>query len=98
MSDGKPGRPRLSPRTEEFVRQQLSKGDPTRKIAFEATQRGMPVSHETVRRIRTGKHRSPGESTSRLNPGETYHERPIRCSEGHLCHVLPCRTCAALRL
>ena len=58
--------------------------------------RQLGISHPTVtaaRRRGRGKNNLV-ERYGMLEPGESACDPPQRCPEGHLCHVLPCRTCA----
>lgn len=65
-----------------------------RQIACECGVAISTVGAALVRRPRN----SHLEKAGVLEPQETLCDPPQRCPEGHLCHVLPCRSCAFDRL
>ncbi len=88
-------RPSVDSETIAFVELLISRGASDRSIESTAADAGLPVSRGTIQNIRHGRHTLAGAASYYVKPGETYHNRPVRCAAGHSVYVTPCRLCAA---
>lgn len=91
-----PGRPPLSDSLVDEMAELRARGLSDRQIAAR-----LGVAHVSVARQlrkRSSPHNTPLEKSGGIEPGERYCDPPERCDQGHLCYVLPCRTCAFDRL
>jgi hypothetical protein len=98
MANGTVGRAPLSPATIGLVKSLRAQGLTVRAIVREAARRGVKISRGSAGEIVRGNYPAKRPSTARTSAGETRLSHPQRCPNGHLCAVMPCRTCGALDL
>ncbi len=68
----------------------------TREISRLAKAQGVEISKTKVAEILSGVYEIKRPSTARITVEEIEVRAGVRCPNGHLCTVLPCRTCRIL--